>query len=132
MPGCLGFGGSGLRRDMAARGADCGLRAGQGCQDERERIAKRANEGRVAAKAIGRRFGRKPKVDEHQRLTGRAPDGVSSVHRPLGADQFSSGYGSNLPRPETRSAREVLTRDRRQWRCASSLPRLRMLNELGS
>jgi DNA invertase Pin-like site-specific DNA recombinase len=35
-------------------------------QDERERIAKRANEGRAAAKAIGRRFGRKPKLDKHQ------------------------------------------------------------------
>jgi DNA invertase Pin-like site-specific DNA recombinase len=35
-------------------------------QDERERIAKRATEGRAAAKAQGRRFGRKPKLDEHQ------------------------------------------------------------------
>jgi DNA invertase Pin-like site-specific DNA recombinase len=35
-------------------------------QDERERIAKRANEGRATAKAIGRRFGRKPKLDDHQ------------------------------------------------------------------
>jgi DNA invertase Pin-like site-specific DNA recombinase len=35
-------------------------------QDERERIAKRANEGRAAAKAMGRRFGRKPKLDDHQ------------------------------------------------------------------
>ena len=35
-------------------------------QDERERIAKRANDGRAAAKAMGRRFGRKPKLDDHQ------------------------------------------------------------------
>jgi DNA invertase Pin-like site-specific DNA recombinase len=35
-------------------------------QDERERIAKRANEGRAVAKAMGRRFGRKPKLDDHQ------------------------------------------------------------------
>ena len=35
-------------------------------QDERELIAKRAGEGRAAAKAMGLRFGRKPKLDEHQ------------------------------------------------------------------
>src|SRR5262245_26792 len=35
-------------------------------QDERERITKRATRGRAAAKAIGRRFGRRPKLDEHQ------------------------------------------------------------------
>jgi DNA invertase Pin-like site-specific DNA recombinase len=35
-------------------------------QDETERIAKRANEGRAAAKAMGGRFGRKPKLDDHQ------------------------------------------------------------------
>jgi DNA invertase Pin-like site-specific DNA recombinase len=40
-------------------------------QDERERIAKRAGEGRAAAKAAGRRFGRKPKLDEHQSTEAR-------------------------------------------------------------
>jgi DNA invertase Pin-like site-specific DNA recombinase len=35
-------------------------------QDERERIAKRAGEGRDAARAAGRRWGRKPKLNEHQ------------------------------------------------------------------
>jgi DNA invertase Pin-like site-specific DNA recombinase len=35
-------------------------------QDERERILKRANEGRQAARAKGRRFGRKPKLTDHQ------------------------------------------------------------------
>jgi DNA invertase Pin-like site-specific DNA recombinase len=35
-------------------------------QDERGRIAKRANERRAAAKAMGGRFGRKPKLGEHQ------------------------------------------------------------------
>jgi DNA invertase Pin-like site-specific DNA recombinase len=35
-------------------------------QDERERITKRANDGRAAAKAQGRRFGRKPKLNDHQ------------------------------------------------------------------
>ena len=34
--------------------------------DERQRIVKRANDGRTAAKARGARFGRKPKVDAHQ------------------------------------------------------------------
>jgi DNA invertase Pin-like site-specific DNA recombinase len=36
-------------------------------QDERERINKRANEGRKAAKRAGKKFGRKPKLTEHQR-----------------------------------------------------------------
>jgi DNA invertase Pin-like site-specific DNA recombinase len=40
-------------------------------QDERERIAKRASEGRAAAKAAGRRFGRKPKLDDHQQAEAR-------------------------------------------------------------
>jgi DNA invertase Pin-like site-specific DNA recombinase len=41
-------------------------------QDERERINKRANEGRKAARAAGKRFGRRPKLTEHQR--GRVRD----------------------------------------------------------
>lgn len=41
-------------------------------QDERERINKRANDGRRAARAAGRRFGRKPKLTEHQQ--GRVRD----------------------------------------------------------
>jgi DNA invertase Pin-like site-specific DNA recombinase len=36
-------------------------------EDERHRIVKRANEGRVAAKAKGTRFGRKPKLTDYQR-----------------------------------------------------------------
>ena len=35
-------------------------------EDERGRILKRANDGRVAAKAKGTRFGRKPKLTVHQ------------------------------------------------------------------
>jgi DNA invertase Pin-like site-specific DNA recombinase len=35
-------------------------------EDERQRIVKRANDGRRAAKASGARFGRKPKLDDHQ------------------------------------------------------------------
>lgn len=35
-------------------------------EDERERITNRANEGRLAAKARGVRFGPKPKLTEHQ------------------------------------------------------------------
>lgn len=35
--------------------------------DERERIARRANEGRAAAKARGVKFGPKPKLTDHQR-----------------------------------------------------------------
>lgn len=36
-------------------------------EDERERITRRANEGREAAKLRGVRFGPKPKLTEHQR-----------------------------------------------------------------
>ena len=35
-------------------------------QDERERIVKRANEGRAAARKRGAKFGRRPKLNEHQ------------------------------------------------------------------
>jgi DNA invertase Pin-like site-specific DNA recombinase len=35
-------------------------------QDERERITKRANDGSAAARAQGRRFGRRPKLNDHQ------------------------------------------------------------------
>ena len=36
-------------------------------EDERGRILKRANDGRKAAKAKGTRFGRKPRLSDHQR-----------------------------------------------------------------
>lgn len=36
-------------------------------EDERERIIKRANDGREIAKANGTKFGRKPKLTDHQR-----------------------------------------------------------------
>ena len=35
-------------------------------EDERQRILKRANDGRRAARARGARFGRRPKLSEHQ------------------------------------------------------------------
>ena len=35
-------------------------------EDERQRILKRANEGRKAARARGTKFGRKPKLSAHQ------------------------------------------------------------------
>jgi DNA invertase Pin-like site-specific DNA recombinase len=40
-------------------------------QDERERIVKRAQDGRKAAKARGVQFGRKPKLTQHQQAEGR-------------------------------------------------------------
>jgi DNA invertase Pin-like site-specific DNA recombinase len=40
-------------------------------EDERRRLLKRANDGRRAAKAKGVRFGRKPKLTDHQRTEAR-------------------------------------------------------------
>jgi DNA invertase Pin-like site-specific DNA recombinase len=40
-------------------------------QVERERIVKRAQDGRKAAKARGVQFGRKPKLTDHQQAEGR-------------------------------------------------------------
>jgi DNA invertase Pin-like site-specific DNA recombinase len=40
-------------------------------EDERERIVKRANDGRKAARAKGVKFGRKPKLDDHQQAQAR-------------------------------------------------------------
>lgn len=39
--------------------------------DERERILKRANEGRKAARAAGKKFGRPPKLNEEQQARAR-------------------------------------------------------------
>ena len=40
-------------------------------EDERQRIVKRANDGRTAAKAEGIKLGRKPKLTDHQREEAR-------------------------------------------------------------
>ncbi len=40
-------------------------------EDERQRIVKRANDGRTAARARGAKFGRKPKLDAHQQQEAR-------------------------------------------------------------
>lgn len=49
-------------------------------QDERERIVRRANEGRRVARANGVKFGPRPKLTEHQRSVAmqRLSDGESS------------------------------------------------------
>ncbi len=44
-------------------------------EDERQRINKQANEGRKAALQVGRRFGRTPKLTDHQR--GRAREMIA-------------------------------------------------------
>jgi DNA invertase Pin-like site-specific DNA recombinase len=55
-------------------------------QDERERILARANGGRKAAKARGVKFGRKPKLTDHQRAEAlrRLDEGDSA--RAIGRD----------------------------------------------
>jgi len=40
-------------------------------EDERQRILKRANDGRAAARKRGIYLGRKPKLSEHQRQVAR-------------------------------------------------------------
>lgn len=57
-------------------------------EDERQRIVRRANDGRQAAKAKGVKFGRKPKLTEHQRALARERlvngESASSIARDLG------------------------------------------------
>ncbi len=57
-------------------------------EDERERITRRANEGRAIAKANGVQFGRKPKLTQHQRQLAlrRRSEGEScrSIAKDLG------------------------------------------------
>ena len=57
-------------------------------EDERQRIVKRANDGRSAAKARGARFGRKPKLDSHQQkealkrlLSGESARSIAKSYR---------------------------------------------------
>jgi DNA invertase Pin-like site-specific DNA recombinase len=53
-------------------------------EDERQRIVKRANDGRRAARARGARFGRRPKLDEHQREEARRRLAAGESARALG------------------------------------------------
>lgn len=57
-------------------------------EDERQRIVRRANEGRQAAKAQGVKFGRKPKLTEHQRRVAKervvAGESATAVAKDLG------------------------------------------------
>jgi DNA invertase Pin-like site-specific DNA recombinase len=57
-------------------------------EDERQRIVKRANDGRRAAKAKGAVFGRKPKLDAHQQkeavkrlLSGESARQIAKTYR---------------------------------------------------
>lgn len=53
-------------------------------EDERQRIVKRANDGRKAARARGATFGRKPKLDAHQQDEVRKRLLVGESARSLG------------------------------------------------
>ena len=57
-------------------------------EDERERIIKRSEEGRKIAKASNVKFGRKPKLSEHQQATAlerlASGDTASSIARDMG------------------------------------------------
>lgn len=57
-------------------------------EDERQRIVKRANDGRAAARAAGVKFGRKPKLSEHQRQLARvrkaSGESIAAIARDLG------------------------------------------------
>ena len=52
-------------------------------QDERERILKRANDGRAAARARGARFGRKLKLTDHQAEEARRRRSKTSRSTPF-------------------------------------------------
>ena len=57
-------------------------------EDERERISRRANEGRAAAKDRGVKFGPKPKLTDHQRSVALerllAGDSSRSIAKDMG------------------------------------------------
>lgn len=55
-------------------------------EDERERITRRANEGRAAAVARGVKFGPKPKLTEHQRNVARERLSRGESCRAIGKD----------------------------------------------
>ena len=81
-------------------------------EDERHRIVKRANEGRVAARKRGAKSGRKPKLSDHQQaeVIKRMAAGESSGRsaRPLGCImQRSQGWRS----PMTERAAEASYND---------------------
>jgi DNA invertase Pin-like site-specific DNA recombinase len=55
-------------------------------EDERQRIVKRANDGRTAAKAKGVRLGRKPKLTDHQQSETRRRLGAGESARSIAKD----------------------------------------------
>ncbi|MEM1019178.1 MAG: recombinase family protein [Pseudomonadota bacterium] len=55
-------------------------------EDERVRINRRANEGRTLAKAKGVRFGRKPKLTDHQRKAALQRLAAGDSQRAIAAD----------------------------------------------
>lgn len=55
-------------------------------EDERERITRRANEGREAAKARGTKFGPKPKLTDHQQQLALARLAMGDSCRAIGRD----------------------------------------------
>ena len=57
-------------------------------EDERHRIVKRANDGRVVARKRGTRFGRKPKLSEHQQAEARTRLAAGETCR-----QVAKSYG---------------------------------------
>lgn len=52
-------------------------------EDERQRIMKRCNDGRAAAKAKGTKFGRKPKLTDHQQAEAKRRIGAGESYRSI-------------------------------------------------
>ena len=72
-------------------------------EDERERITRRANEGRQIAIANGTKFGRKPKLTEHQRQLARQrmADGdtcraIAYQSKPVAVQHFWSTFRQKM------------------------------------
>jgi DNA invertase Pin-like site-specific DNA recombinase len=55
-------------------------------EDERHHIVKRANEGRAAARKRGTRFGRKPKLTDHQQAEALKRMAAGATVHPTGRD----------------------------------------------
>ena len=64
-------------------------------EDERHRIVKRANEGRVVARKNGVRFGRKPTLTDHQQA-----EALKRLTKGDSCRTIAKSFGATIPRSQ--------------------------------